>query len=415
MSTPRARHRRAGIYIAVLGAAMLVTVLGMAALAAVAVERITVEVSADMAAARFAAESGVDLAMLTIKSQALWRTARANGEWYSNIAIGGARVAVEVTDPVDADLSNRDTDTIVVKATATRGQARHITQVTLKVQGDPMDVLKTAVHTEGNLHVDTGAVLTVSGAPASCGATMANNGTVKGNVECLLLLPLGTVSGTTTILSTGKSVPNNVAALYASLASSFSASGNFTDHLLTPAACTAPGGSVNADGVYLLNATGDVTIRNIRLWGTLVIRSNGNRVRIEKGELLQRYRPDYPVLVVDGDAEISLDNGTIGEGVRNMNPPGSPYQGVSDADTTDVYPSQIDGLVYATGKLTIIGPTKITGCVMSGSTALSNAILVQGSPEITWDPTLLTSPPIGFMQNKRMSIVPGSWAQVTTP
>ncbi|MCC6661169.1 MAG: hypothetical protein IT437_09815 [Phycisphaerales bacterium] len=411
-STPRCRG---GIYIAVLGAAMLVTILGMAAMAAVAVERITVEVTADVASARCAAESGVDLAMLTIKNQSTWRTARANGTWFSDVAIGGAKVSVEVTDPLDADLSNRDTDTILVKATAVRGQARHITQVSLQIQGDPADALKMAMHTPGNFHVDGAAVLAVSGAPVSTNGTFANDGTVKGSLECAALLPLGTVSGTVTLLAPAKAVPNGIVVLYASLASPFSASGIFEDQLLTPVACTAPGGAVNSAGVYLLSATGDVTIRNIRLWGTLVIRSNGNRVRIENSELLQRYRPDYPVLVIDGDAEIALDSAVLTEGARNMNPPGSPYQSITDIDTSDTYPSQIDGLVYATGKLTIVGPTKITGAVMAGSTALSNAILIQGSPEVAWDPGLLAAPPLGFMQNARMTIIPGSWAQATAP
>ena len=57
-------------------------------------------------------------------------------------------------------------------------------------------------------------------APVSTNGTLSNGGTVAGNVECLLALPVGTITGSTTILSTGKGMPPaGTVALYAGLGS----------------------------------------------------------------------------------------------------------------------------------------------------------------------------------------------------
>jgi hypothetical protein len=425
MNAPAAPHglsrrpaRRGGIYIAILGASMLVTVLGVAALATVAVERLSAELSADMASARCAAESGVDLVMLVIQTDSTWRTSRSNGPWMAGLAVGDATVSVEVTDPGDSNLANRPTDSVLVKATGRKGQAVHIVQVLVKASGDPIDALKMAVHTAGQLHVNSGATLSTTGAPSSTNTTLANEGTIKGSAECLAALPIGTITGSLTLLAPSKAMPAaSTRTLYAGLGTPITPPPSTIDKVVLGPGVN-PYGPADPDGLYVISTASDLTIRNTRLYGTLVVRCPGRKVVIDQTVLLQNYRADYPVLLIDGDLVVQLDSSAqLSEAVQgtNFNPVGAPFQGSSDIDILDSYPCQIQGLVHVTGTVTISGSAKVIGAIIAESSALSDAVAAKNAPEVVYDPKLATNPPMGYMKSVRMSIVPGSWVQLTNP
>src|SRR5689334_15273911 len=116
-------RRRGGIYMAVLGAAMLVTVIGMAALAAARGRRQTAQLAIDSAEARLYAESAVELAIGAISADSSWRTNHASGVWYTNRPLDDGTFTISVVDPLDNNLSNRPSDPIVVTGTGTKGAA----------------------------------------------------------------------------------------------------------------------------------------------------------------------------------------------------------------------------------------------------------------------------------------------------
>src|ERR1043165_6210483 len=142
---PKSGRRRGGVYVAVLGAAMVVSLIGLASLAAVRSQRVTAQASVDTVKARLYAESGVELAMQWISSDSNWRTNRISGAWATNLAIDDGYVTISGTDTTDGSLSNRPYDPVVIQSTGTRGMATQIVQATLVPTGTPLDALGMAI------------------------------------------------------------------------------------------------------------------------------------------------------------------------------------------------------------------------------------------------------------------------------
>ena len=128
---------------------------------------------------------------------------------------------------------------------------------------------------------------------------------------------------------------------------------------------------------------------------------------------LQNYRPDYPVLIVRGKVEIKVNPLNLSESdySHNYNPIGAPYQGQTDSDQFDQYPSEINGLVHATGEIKfMVASSKVVGTVISDGT-----VKVEENPQIIHDPNLVVDPPQGYAKintGGEMRIVPGSWRKV---
>src|SRR6478736_6304601 len=82
--------RDGGVYIAVLGSAMIVALLGMCALIGQRIENRLVVASTDIRQAQQNANAAVELALLAMKQDTNWRTTYANGNWFTgrNTGIG---------------------------------------------------------------------------------------------------------------------------------------------------------------------------------------------------------------------------------------------------------------------------------------------------------------------------------------
>src|SRR6266536_158156 len=124
-------------------------------------------------------------------------------------------------------------------------------------------------------------------------------------------------------------------------------------------------GAANPDGLYVINTSSDILIRNIRLNGTLVVNAPGRKVTIDQAVLMQPARADYPVLIINGNAVFQFNSAgsPLSEsqlGV-NFNPPAVPYNGSSNTTTTDLFPSEIQGLVHLIGTVTLTNPATIRG------------------------------------------------------
>lgn len=412
------RAQRGGVYIAVLGASLLVTILGVTALAATALERLTVAGTSQMAKARAAAESGIDLGLLDIKNTPAWRTLRPNGVWFSNRPVGDATVTLEGTDPVDGDLTDDPADPLVLKATAVHGSATHITQVTLAAQVRAMDVLRTTMHAAGETHIKGGKNLTATGGPVSSNLSIEVDGTVTGDIEAPLKIGGGTVTGSSTVPSPVKLMPGmGPVTSYTNLASTTSPPSTIEETAFGPG--VNPWGATNPDGVYVISTVSDVTIRNARVYGTLVIRAPGKKVTLEGNLLMHPARADYPTLIVEGDLVIKCAGGgaVLDEDPLDvsLNPPGAPYEGSTDLDDTDKFPSELRGLIHVTGTVFVDSNATVRGTVIAESTAPNDAIEINNDPTVIHEPALWTNPPEGYRFTGGMAIVPGSWVQVTLP
>lgn len=411
--------RTGGVYIAVLGSGMLVTLIGLTALAAVRIQRITVTTAAEAEQARIYAQSAVELGAEWVRADPLWRATRTSGVWAQDQPIGDATFTLEGIDPVDGNLLNRPTDPLILKATITRGRARQIVQARLDASGDPLDVLETAIYVPGELRVQTGATLSILGAPAATGTTLRNDGSIVGDAECLTPTGSGTISGSLTVGALPRTLPtSDVLAIYTGLGTEINPGTLIEKRLLAPG--VNPWGATNAEGVYIIRSTQDLVIRDSRIHGTLVILCPGKEVTIAGNVLIHPARADYPSVIVDGDLVLEFSSATeLSESNLkvNFNPPAAPYEGTSNNNNNqDSFPSEIRGLVHVTGDLAVrAGSPRLRGTAIVESAASSSAIEIGASLEIIHDPQIMANPPMGYMEAVSMSVTPGSWRQVVLP
>lgn len=411
------RPRRGGVYVAVLGASMLVTLIGLGAMAAVRAQRLQVNNTTDMMKARLYAEAGLELGVAWVRGDPNWRSNRTPGLWASAQPIGDGTFAVEVRDAVDSSFTNRPYDPIYVRGIGVRGNAQQIVQATMTPKGVPMDLLGTALHASSQIRVRSGRTLTAQGAPVSTNGGLRNDGTIDGSVECTLTLIPGTITGSLTLLVPDKPMPSSgLMNLYVNLGTVISPGGTIDRAVLTPT--RNPWGTPDADGLYVINLSSDLTIRNTRLQGTLVIRGSGRRVTIEEAVFFEPARADYPVIITDAEllirhnsAGLNLSEASLG---TNFNPANAPYLGETDNDQSDTYPNEIRGVVHTRDVLEIESNPLIRGLVIVEAKDSSEAVDVDGNLTIIYDPALFASPPVGYTKSVEMVFKPGSWTQVVS-
>jgi hypothetical protein len=414
------RQRRGGIYIAVLGASMLVTLIGMTALAAMRVERLAASAATDAEQARLYAQSGIELAAAWIAADNAWRTTYTSGIWTSDLHMGPSgdgRLTLTGIDPVDGDLRNRPTDPVLLRASAVRGTARQIVEARLEARSTPLDILALSLYVPGELRIRPGVTLSAWDAPVATGATLRNDGAIAGDAECFVSISTGTISGELTIGLLPRELPDPATLqLYRSLATPINPGTLIDRRVLAPG--NNPWGSPSPDGVYIITSDQNLTIRNTRIHGTLVVIAPGRTVTIDSQVLMHAARPDHPVLIVDGDLVLAFSSaGELSEAAinANLNPASAPYEGVSNNTRTDVYPSEIRGLVHVRGTLLVTGTPRLLGAVIVESESVSNAAEIRGNLEVRHDPRLVSNPPMGYARRVEMVIRPGSWRQVVLP
>lgn len=413
---PAGRRRgRGGVYVFVLGTAMLVTLLGLSALAVGQLRARTSGLSGEQADARAYAQSAVEIGRLMIKQDPAWRTNLPQGVWVQDRPIGAGRFTLEAIDPGDGDLTNRPHDPLVLRATGYRGRARETVEVTLEAKPKPLPLLKNALYTAGMVQVNAGQQV---GAKTVATAGRVNNaGTIQGNVEAGTVNNTGTVTGSITTGVAAKALPGpDPVDLYSRMGTVINTI-TIDQRVLGPG--VNPWGQPNPEGVYVIRQSGDVRIRRSRIHGTLVvILSPGYKLLVEDTVLLHPARPDYPVLVVEGDAVFqhvsTATNLSEATQAFNFNPAGAPYQGLADTDQTDTYPSEIQGLVHVRGTVKFLQTGLVRGAVVCESAATATpAVEFLGSNEIVYTNTLWTDPPQGYTASVDMNLEPGSWKRIT--
>src|SRR6478672_12483420 len=93
---PAALRRQGGVYIAVLGSAMIIALLGMCALMGQRIQNRLVRSSSDIRQAQLNANTAVELALLTMKQDTSWRANNVNGSWFVNRSTGNGTCTVNV-------------------------------------------------------------------------------------------------------------------------------------------------------------------------------------------------------------------------------------------------------------------------------------------------------------------------------
>lgn len=403
--------RGGSVYLHVLASSVLVTIIGLAALAAVRIQTRSELRARDYAEARNCAVSAVELGLLFVTRDPAWRDSWTSGAWLSDKPLGDATFTLEGIDPQDGDLTDSDYEPLILTGTGTKGIARHKSQVTLVAVIKPLDALNTCLPAAGAITVLSGKSIAVSGAALSTNGTLDNAGTITGDAEADTVAQTGTITGTLTVPAEAKRMPEaTVVSDYISKATVIPYTGTIDKQVLSPG--SNPWGTADPNGIYFLDTGGEaLLIQNSRIHGTLIVDTGGNTLTLDSAVFLHACGSDYPVLIVNGNAELKFKSDTLSlsESAHsaNFNPFGASYEDVWDDDTLDEYPNEIRGLVHIEGTLDLQDTARVVGVIICEGT-----VTCGGFNAIIHDPGLYTSPPEGYTFVERMTVSPGSWKQV---
>jgi hypothetical protein len=417
---PRCAIRRAGtVYIAVLGVAMIVGVIGICSLHVARLEVREVTTLDDMARARLAARSGMECALATIQSNSLWRTVYTSGTnnsvvFLSNALTGDDSFQFAFIDS-DGDLADEDSDAVTMRAIGTAGDARHVLEVMLMPTGLGVSSLSASMHIDGKLDIYK-AVTTSQTVSSNSDIKITSPGLVNGNAQAAGTID-GTASGTKSPnMNPELEMPDPTDAFeyYISNGTPISFSqlpGGKIEKVVLSAGYNPYGSQVtNAQGIYVINGQGNkVSVRDSRIRATLVF-INASGVEIENSIVWEPHLANLPAMMVQGSLNLKwASNNLLSESSLdvNFNPSHTAYSTGSDSDKLDQYSGLITGLIYATGSLDTSNMSNLDGVLVIGGTAK-----IDGSVGLEYDSNYYNDAPPGFTSGTDMEIVPGTWKQV---
>lgn len=420
------RSRRGTAYLAAVGVGMLVATLALGAMLSARSRARAIQLQVDEGVARQNAIAAVNFARATIAAEADWRETYASEMWLNGVEMNGGTFGYAVVNPRGA--INRDPlDAVIVTGDGQKGFARQRLSVYLDASKVPLTSL-TVPMTVG------GAISATSASITGSGLTIATNSSftsvlssIQPNVEARTAI-IGTgFGGTTTTGTKARTLPaTTVFSLYTQGAGTIAVSSlpsggllglggkQLTGIVLSPN--HNPYGSTNANGIYVLDCQNNaVTISNCRIVGTLILLNPGSGTTVSGSVQWTPALANYPCLMVQGSISISLSSSNLSESSErvNFNPSGVPFPfvgGSVDAQQDDSYSSVIDGLVYASGNVTVGGSSTVDMIIAGGSFTM-NAL---GTLTIRDEPAYVADPPPGFYTVK-MTPRAGSWSYVVDP
>ncbi len=374
----------------------------------------------EIARARLAAESGIEYAICAIKKNALWRTTHTSGNTNTPLAAIGTlpetgSFTYSLID-MDGNLNDNNQDCVTIRSVGRAGKTTSVIQVMVHPRGAGLNCLGSAIHSAGQIIISS---------------TLTSNQTVSANARIQTSGPgilqgsawsTSTITGTVTGSRSENQTPpkampdpmsvfeyytaNGTPILFSSIPSA-----QIQNVVLTAGKNPFGTGTTNAEGIYVIDCQGlPLVIKNSRIEGTLVLLNAGDGTRVDNSISWKPAIPNFPALMVQGSIEFSWDRYVplteSWQGV-NFNPPGAPYNGVSDSDQSDSYPAVLEGLVYISDDLEIQKESAYSGVIIAqGMVALSK------SSNFTYQSTYLNNAPPGFSAGTDMQIVPGTWKRV---
>ncbi len=442
----------------VLGTTMLVAVITLGALQSVRSQTRMSRMIGDSSAAAELAASAIAHAQLILKNDTNWRTTYASGAWSTEQAFGTGSFRWKVVDATNGGsvlhagvppLS--DTAAIRIYGKGRIGSVVHSMSVQTILSKKPYDAVKSAIHAQGNVTLSSGNSFTVIGGPFSTAGSFTNSIPFTGNVEALSISGSGTISGTQTINPPAKTLPpDSIFDYYRGLATTIpwtapyfpydsgKAQYEIKTNYLTPTMSNFATPVTNPDGVYYVQipgGMGKLQFDYVRVNATILFDVLGTGTTIHFGGhiLWTPFRSDYPMALIRNAASVELDaQGTAnplveglnnnGAGNANYNPPGFPYNSVTDTDTVDSYESRLFGVTHVIGGVggtptltKIFTQLRMTGCIIApGAVSYPFGSQTPIDATLTWDSSYATNPPYGYY-TLEMTTSPGSWRQELTP
>ncbi len=308
MQARRYRHRGASLYLVVLAGAFLVSLIGISALTAVRIQRRSAESAGDLIEARFYARSAIDMGLFWIETDSNWRDYHTSGSWADDVPIGTGTFSLNGVDPGDGNLSDADSDPVVLTGTGVKGDARHKTQVTLVAYHPPLSCLEVALHA-GNDILFSAAALQCDQTISANNSVVASSSMINSEVQAVNNISGGEYFGSTTTGITPRDMPDAAAFEYY-LANGTAISINsipldvegrvIEDVVISPAS-NPYGAETNTEGIYVIDCLAqEIRIRDSRIVGTLVLVSPGSASKVYQSVNWQAAVGNYPALLVAG-------------------------------------------------------------------------------------------------------------------
>lgn len=374
-------HRRGSAYVLVLGAAMIVTMIGVGGAIAARAERKAAQLDSDGTALTHAAMGALRAAAGNATNTIAWRSAAKSAAPLS-LTVDGIALSAVASDPDDADLSNDLFGRVSILATASKGSARRLVSMTFDPDTTLSDVLGSALHADGTINAKAGTFIMSTGRVSSNSTITASGaGVIRADVAAVGAIS-GGVSGTQTTLPAALAMPSGLSARYEAIGTTISLA-SFAGRKIDKSVLAAgrnPFGSTNALGVYVIDCAGnDFEVRDSRLNCTLVLK-NCSTLKLTSSVLWTSPRADWPLVICSGPitsdmVAANLNEATLGV---NFNPAGMPYNGSTDSDKVDSYPSMLQGIVYGTSDLSIS-----TGVfTLEGSAVLAGSVTTIGTSSL---------------------------------
>jgi hypothetical protein len=395
-SRAAATRRAGGVYVLVLAATMLITVIGVGALATLRVTSRAASTNVDWQQADHLAMSAVEEAISKMNSEAAasattWRTPYTSGALAFNYDFGAGQIRWVVVDEDDGSISNNYCDPMRLYGVGRIGTTKRCYSVQLAAGGDAMDFLRTAFHCSSHIQLN--------------GTTMVLSGPISTN---------GDNSGGSPAIGTSEAVHDGAASkpmpsagvfnLYYKKAtiipSSAASTGVFQPTLLSTT--SNPYGTPSSEGIYYLQLPS--TISTLKIYSchsqaTLLIENaagvSGQVVQFGADStgsnpyLIEPSRSDYATIITRGFATVKF-NGSYKAFVENGTSYGSEMRGLVHTIGTSIV--QLNDTFFLRGCLVADGEIDTSGYVGVAAT-----------------PSFMTAPPWGYTKGNHMTPVPGTW------
>jgi hypothetical protein len=410
--------RRGYLYLAVMGTAVVVSTIGLTALSVSALKLKAATANQHWLEAELLAHSAVEDALQQIKTNLAWRTSFINNTVYPVIprALGNGTYTFQLIDD-DGSLSDDDADGVKILGIGRVGNATVAESIRLLPNGPPLSCLEASLHSQGSITLgalvnsSTNQIASTNG-NFSASAFLAN---FSGNVDAVGTIS-GTVSGTKNSGIIARKMPTSAAFDYykdngtwIQFSSIPQVSGVTTIEKIVLAPTLNPyGPSGNPEGIYVIDCGGNrIVLQNCRILGTLLLINPATNSSINGSVSWNAAVGNYPALLVEGSIEMRTSNIDLDESTlaRNFNPPGAPYAGVTNTNTTDKLKSEINGLVYVSNTMNL--PADALDSVFRG-VVVCNAITVNSTISLNYRIFLKDNPPPGFARGNPMMVSPGS-------
>ena len=413
---------RGVVYVAVLGAALIVSLATLAALHVARIESRGVRGVESRLRAEMAARSGIEAGLAWLAAHPDWRTTLVSGEEFPAkdwIELpGDARCRWQLSEE-DGDFTDDDSETLRLRGIGRAGEAACVESVLLEPRGAALDCLGAAIYAARGVDVQdywlrtdqlvgSGADVKTAAWPDFIDADVEAAGNFLGNISS----GHRSQTGARQRRMPGASAFDYYMAVGTPIAltSLPTVSGLRTLQRTTLAPGYNPFGPANPLGIYVIDCQGvSLRIRNLRIFGTLVLRRAGADTAIRENVHWEPAAPHLPALLAEGTINLSLFDYGLSESTYgiNFNPAGAPYANQSDNDARDWYPPRFKGLIYATDSVILkydpLAYVVATGCL------ITNNLVVRDVLDFTYDPRHRNVPPPGFARGSQLRPIPRTW------